>query len=318
MEQKLKNKLLRREFNSLGAALLLYLGIMNAVVSLVMIVDMVILSARQLAGETITEEMAMSAMMSNGTGYILTILIGLLMLWAWKGKDFCTREIWKRGKPMTVADFMQLTCVFVSGQLAFQILGSIQEQLLNLFGLTAMGSIEAATMGADTLSMFLYACVAAPIGEEILFRGLALRYLEPYGKRFAIVMSAFLFGIFHANLVQTPYTFLVGLVLGYVAIEYNILWSMVLHMINNLVLSDMLIRLTRPFGEMVTYIVQQGLIYGCAIVAVIIITSRVQEAKAYVRDNKVSDRHAGVFFTSPGIMALMFYYLASVVYVLIP
>jgi len=51
-----------------------------------------------------------------------------------------------------------------------------------------------------------------------------------------------LFGLFHGNLVQSPYAFVVGLVLGYTAVEYSITWAMVLHMLNNLILGDSLLR----------------------------------------------------------------------------
>ena len=41
--------------------------------------------------------------------------------------------------------------------------------------------------------------ILAPVAEELMFRGWILRSLRPYGKRFAVLGSAVLFGIFHGN-----------------------------------------------------------------------------------------------------------------------
>ena len=45
-------------------------------------------------------------------------------------------------------------------------------------------------------TMLLYAGFFGPITEEFFFRGAGLRGLERYGKIFAIVMTAILFGLF--------------------------------------------------------------------------------------------------------------------------
>ena len=97
------------------------------------------------------------------------------------------------------------------------------ELVMNLFGGSLMPMMEAVSGSADTVSMFLYSALFAPIAEELLFRGYILRTLRPYGKRFAIFASAVLFGLFHGNLVQTPYAILVGLLLGYVTVEYGMI-----------------------------------------------------------------------------------------------
>lgn len=312
MTQKQEGKMHRDYFSSMGWALIIYSLIMNAMVVLVAVYDAFMIGMRQGMGEDISQEQLESILMSNGWGYLITIAIGLLAIRIWKGKRFCHETLWTRGKPMRFGSFMGILCVFISGQFAFQVLASIQESILNVFGLSAMEEIESATMDYDTFSMFLYAGVGAPIMEEIIFRGVVLRHLEPYGKRFAIVMSAFLFGIFHGNLVQIPYAFLVGLVLGYVAVEYNILWAMVLHMINNLVLGDLLTRLTAGLPEMMGDLIFSNLILGCSLVAVILLMVRRKDIDAYWNENPISDRRAGDFFTAPGVLALELLTLFSV------
>ena len=299
----------RKYFSVLGWALLIYLLIMNAWVVAFAVIDSVVLGFRQGAGEHFTTEQIDQILMSNGWGYFASIATGLIILRVWKGKGFCYKTLWTRGHPMKFGSFMALLCIFISGQFLFQILASIQEAILNAFGLSALEAIESATMDYDSLSMFLYAAIGAPIMEEIVFRGVALRYLEPYGKGFAVVMSAFLFGIFHGNIVQIPYAFLVGLVLGYVAMEYNILWAMVLHMINNLVLGDLVSRL---LPEMAANAVLNAVILGCTLAALIILAVKRKDILGYCRANPMKDADAGNFFTAPGVLALEIFTLYAV------
>lgn len=87
----------------------------------------------------------------------------------------------------------------------------------------AMGAyselIEMVGIGETTWISLLATVILAPISEELLFRGLTLRFLRSAGVKFAIanVLQALFFGILHMNLVQGIYAFAVGLVLGYVA-----------------------------------------------------------------------------------------------------
>ena len=103
--------------------------------------------------------------------------------------------------------------------------------------------------------------MAAPVTEELLFRGGRLRSLQPYGKRFAIFCSALLFGLVHQNLTQTPFAFGFGLLAGYVAVEYSILWSMSLHILNNAVLALGLDALLRPLSGTWYWLAIRGVLF---------------------------------------------------------
>lgn len=70
--------------------------------------------------------------------------------------------------------------------------------------------------------------------EEFFFRGAIMGGLMKYGKGFAVFTSALLFGLVHGNLVQMPFAFLVGLILGYAVILSGSVWtSVTIHFINN-------------------------------------------------------------------------------------
>jgi membrane protease YdiL (CAAX protease family) len=221
----------------------------------------------------------------------------------WKGKDFFG-GMWKTEKRMTHGAFWQLLCVFISAQLVFQICAPIQEMMLNLIGLSAMEAMEAATVNSDTISMFLYLSLGAPVVEEIIFRGLVMRGVEKYGKRLAIWVSAIAFGLFHGNIVQSPYAFVVGLVLGYVAMEYNILWAMVLHMVNNLVLGDTLPRLTQWMGKEASNLVVFAVILVCSIVAVVSLIRNRKQVLEYHRQTLWNWEGWSAYCASAGFIAL--------------
>lgn len=82
--------------------------------------------------------------------------------------------------------------------------------------------------------LVLYVCILAPVLEEIIFRGIILRSFEKYGKIFAVVGSAMLFGFSHGNPIQIPVTILMGVVLGFGTLLYSIRFSILLHICNNI------------------------------------------------------------------------------------
>ena len=312
MDEKLERRMLRMNYSPLGWALFVYLLILNACVLVFAIVDMVVIAFSQLNGGTHTEEELSNILMQNGWGYMVSIAVGLIALRLWKGKKFFRETLWTKGKPMQAGDFFCLLALFLAGQLAFSLIAEAMEAFFNLFGLSVLDSIESATMSADSFSMFLYAGIGAPIAEEILFRGLVLRHLEPYGKRFAIVMSAFAFAVFHGNLVQIPYAFLVGLILGYTAVEHNILWAIVLHMINNLVLADMVSRICSYFPPFVEELAMLLIIWGSAVAAVVILIVKRKQVAQYFKGPKMHPLCLKCFITSPGILVFTGWMIANI------
>ncbi|CDD41040.1 putative uncharacterized protein [Collinsella sp. CAG:398] len=79
--------------------------------------------------------------------------------------------------------------------------------------------------------------VLPPLVEEAGFRGLGLTYLERAGVPFAVanIVQSLAFGIFHMNLTQGIYTFVLGLALGYVTHRSgSIAPAMLMHLVYNL------------------------------------------------------------------------------------
>ena len=91
----------------------------------------------------------------------------------------------------------------------------------------------------DDLSQIIYSggivvqviatAVAAPVVEELLFRGLIYRRLRcNFNFTAAALLSSLIFGLIHANALQFVYAFILGLLLAYVYEQFKTVWAPVL------------------------------------------------------------------------------------------
>lgn len=88
------------------------------------------------------------------------------------------------------------------------------------------------------LAELLGAVILAPIGEELIYRGIVLRCSAKISQRFAIFFSAFIFGIMHGNPYQFVLGFLLGIPLAMVTLKTgSIVPAIICHMANNLIAS---------------------------------------------------------------------------------
>ena len=87
----------------------------------------------------------------------------------------------------------------------------------------------------DRLGALLLAVLAAPVFEEILFRGIILRGLAiTRGMVGGLLASALLFAVVHINPIQFPAAFLLGILLGLVFLRTgSLVASMVMHGLYN-------------------------------------------------------------------------------------
>ncbi|MCR5556582.1 MAG: ABC transporter permease [Butyrivibrio sp.] len=76
--------------------------------------------------------------------------------------------------------------------------------------------------------------VLAPIFEELIFRKFMIDRLRRYGEFTAIMFSSVAFGLFHCNIYQLFYAFVLGLILAYVYTRSgNVILTIIMHMIVN-------------------------------------------------------------------------------------
>lgn len=307
MEGKLYVKQARKGMNTVALTVLAYYGIMNFFAILVMLVDLLCYVIGQMIQSLPVDmdgmmQYMMDSVTKNGWGYILSILVGIVIVLAWKKKAFWRNEMFAKNGKMTAGAFFQLLAVFLSAQLFAQLFSIVLEWLLNLMGLSAVAALEAAAITSTGFSMFLYVTILGPISEELLFRGLLLRLIKPWGKQTAILVSALVFGLFHGNIIQIPFAFLVGLVLGYVTVEYSIIWAIVLHIFNNLVMSDLLGRLSSLMTETAGTVLLYGILIVAAAAAVVLLICNRQQVKSYFAENRCDRKALRALVTSPAMI----------------
>lgn len=108
----------------------------------------------------------------------------------------------------------------------------------SVFGVDFNSGMEDIPMPSDAVGVILMiigTAVVPALIEEFAFRFVILQPLRKHGDKFAILMSSFFFAILHGNMVQIPFAFLVGIVLGYICIATGSIWaSVAVHFLNNL------------------------------------------------------------------------------------
>lgn len=166
---------------------------------------------------------------------VLTLLISGLWYGLWIVRGRKKRE--QEEKPrFSVRSFGSVLCLAIGAQClvglllaAWQYISPEQIDAYNEM-------IESSGISELTVLSAIATVIMAPIGEEIVCRGLTVEYLKRAGAGFWVinVVQAVLFGIMHLDLVQGTYAFFVGLICGYLALKYKtLLPSMLFHLCFN-------------------------------------------------------------------------------------
>lgn len=99
------------------------------------------------------------------------------------------------------------------------------------------------------ISIFIMAVVPA-VCEELLFRGMIQRGLERIGPVWGILLSGFLFGLFHFDFQRLAAQTLIGIIAAYVVYRTGSIYNgMILHFMNNALLTLVSSQAIRMGGE---------------------------------------------------------------------
>ncbi|MCI5845478.1 MAG: CPBP family intramembrane metalloprotease [Oscillospiraceae bacterium] len=128
--------------------------------------------------------------------------------------------------------------------------------LLDQGGITAYEpDIDYYGTGTAIAAEILYSCLIAPITEELLYRGFALKNLSRVSQRTGILITAFLFGLGHQNIAQFVLAFPLGIFLGAITVRHNsILPAIFVHITVNTV--------STIFDLGYTWITEESLLYA--------------------------------------------------------
>lgn len=129
-------------------------------------------------------------------------------------------------------------------------------QIMGSFGIHIGQPGISAPEGLVARIIFLFRItVLAAFFEEFAYRGVILSKLRRFGDGFAILISAIFFGVMHGNLVQAPFAFVLGLVLGYFYVLTGSIWvGVAIHFLNNLIPGLLMIFTTNLGDEQIALI----------------------------------------------------------------
>ncbi|MCC6095171.1 MAG: CPBP family intramembrane metalloprotease [Eubacterium sp.] len=231
--------------------------------------------------------------MDDNLYMIITCMIALVWI-------LVCQRLWKtevyivlvQDRKIKVLTFLFFIALLYSINTFSSLFDGVYEHLFNFFGYTAQSQLDSATESATTFLSVLYGDIAAPVLEEIVFRGMICKSLEKYGKWFAIATSALMFAIMHGNISQFLFAFLIGLLLGYTALEYGLIWSVLLHMFNNGIMGDASYYLLSDDANAYLTII-------LAFVGMIYFLSRIKRIIQFCRENRTV-QHVGRWFYSSG------------------
>ncbi|HIZ38641.1 MAG TPA: CPBP family intramembrane metalloprotease [Candidatus Anaerobutyricum stercoris] len=290
----------KKHINHVMRGILFY----NIIILLVVVADMVIKTVGVMLEhpggpeQNAAIDALLGKLISNGSSSIVAVLIGTAFLLVYYRKDSLLEPMLALGKRPSAGMFAGCICLMMLAQILFSAIAAGAEAAANQLGYSFMSSIEAATGTSKTLSMFLYAGIFGPVIEEIIYRGFLMKSLQKYGKTFAILVSAAVFGLMHGNPLQSIFAFMVGLVFGYAAMEYSIYFSILLHVLNNLLFGDVLTKLIERLpvgGQNLVYIIVVG---GLAAAGCVVAFRHRKEIVSYFKRNNTQRKYYVYAFTA--------------------
>lgn len=147
---------------------------------------------------------------------IITLIITMLALlpiseWEFFFNNKIVRTEEKKSVTVNIRTVIVFVIMTASASLGLNMLF----ELLHIMDMSAQYSAVARAQGAVSfgVGIFFYGIIS-PLAEETLFRGLLYNRMKQYfPKVWAMVLSALFFGIYHGNLVQGLFGFILGMVM---------------------------------------------------------------------------------------------------------
>ena len=146
---------------------------------------------------------------------------------------------WRTDRRMTLAALLALVAVLLLGQGMVHALNKFFNHFGLLLHIPSLASHSLLVTGASSPMMALYALLAVPLAEELVFRGIILNGLRRYGRVFAILTASLLCALLQSDPVSGLWIFLLGLALGYCSLEYGLIWAIGARVVGDLLFSGL-------------------------------------------------------------------------------
>ncbi len=147
-----------------------------------------------------------------------------------------TYAVTQKKPPFTIGKWILLLVIGQGCMYVGSFAGTITMNILSeITGYDYANGLNSLMSGSPLWMIFLATCIIAPLGEELLFRKLLIDRTRRYGDATAILLSGLMFGLFHGNLFQFFYAFLLGMILAYMYTRTdNLWWCVAMHAVINL------------------------------------------------------------------------------------
>lgn len=234
-------------------------------------------------------------------------------------------------KKMTAGQWILTFLMCYGGTYVSNYVGIILTQVIGAIKGSPVSNnmVEVAT-SSNILVNFFIMVICAPIAEELLFRKLLIDRTVKYGEATAILFSGLMFGLFHGNLNQFVYAFVLGLFFGFIYVKTgNIRYTILLHMLVNFLgsvvgviilnwlgdefinaLSDTSLLMTYAMDNMpkiMTYFIYIILLLGIAIAGIVLLI--VNARKIHFQPGEVTIPKGKRFSTTVVNVGMGFYFL---------
>lgn len=226
-----ERKSVRKIANIIGGSLLIMLAVSIAV-SLGLSLGMVILS---FTGVNLYEYISDAAFTQFLQIFLSSVMFTIPFVILFKANKYYISDIVKFTKPKK-EDILPYTLLGISFCSFANIVTVFMGRIFSSAGINYEVDFGDNPNGFfGVMLTIITTAIVPPLVEEFAFRGLVLGALRKYGDGFAVLCSAILFGVMHANFQQMPFAFLVGLALGFITVKTGNLWiAIAVHCFNNL------------------------------------------------------------------------------------
>lgn len=192
------------------------------------IMQIIIINIIGFTNPIILNDINLTSIIASVCNYILPLPIFLYLMNKLEKQEINSNKL--TIKKFIVYIAISLTLMWIGNLIGLtitEILGNlIQSEIAN----PIVETIDSSSIYTNLLLMV----IMAPIFEEIIFRKLLIDRTIKYGKGVSILLSALIFGLFHGNLNQFFYAFLIGGFFAYVYIKTGkIIYTILLHLTIN-------------------------------------------------------------------------------------
>lgn len=258
-----------------------------------------------------------SELFENGYGILTSILfIGVPFLISYKALKSKISFTLPYGRPHNKRSFALLIVIGVAGSFLANYVVAILASILSAGGLE-MVSPEYTTPEtvAGRILYVIYISVVPAMTEEFAFRGVIMQPLRKYGDKFAIIMSALVFGLMHGNAVQAIFAFMVGIIIGYAVVVTGSLWTgIIIHFFNNFVSAAMDLLSDQIGNEAYTmmYYLYSILLVVVGLMCLIMYVRTKDRVRIPVAGTELTEsKKRKAFICTPPLLAAMFFMILS-------